>query len=117
MADGPAGPASLQEACQLLVTAAQERNQQRGANIGSAKEADAPHYTSVLYAGAPQYVEAVRRMVSEAAEVTRVDSLVSSEQLGSSIAIGALYEREVIQQIRLCHAQALVAIRTCQASQ
>ncbi|MHB8597994.1 MAG: glutamate mutase L [Ktedonobacteraceae bacterium] len=100
MADGPAGPASLQEACQLLVTAAQERNQQRGANIGSAKEADTPHYTSVLYAGAPQYVEAVRRMVSEAAEVTRVDSLVSSEQLGStSIAIGALYEREVIQQI------------------
>jgi hypothetical protein len=100
MADGPAGPASLQEACQLLVTAAQERNQQRGANIGSAKEADAPHYTSVLYAGAPQYIEAVRRMVSEAAEVTRVEPLVSSEQLGStSIAIGALYEREVIQQI------------------
>ncbi|HLJ35455.1 MAG TPA: glutamate mutase L [Ktedonobacteraceae bacterium] len=99
MADGPAGPTPLQEACQLLVTAAQERNQQRGANI-SASKAGSPHYTSVIYAGAPQYVEAVSRMVSEAAEVTRVDSLVSATQLGpTSMAIGALYEREVIQQI------------------
>ena len=100
MADGPAGPTSLQEACQLLVTAAQERNQQRSATIGAAKDAGTPHYTSVIYAGAPQYLEAVRRMVSEAAEVTRVDSLVSAAQLGpTSIAIGALYEREVIQQV------------------
>ncbi|MEO8972377.1 MAG: glutamate mutase L [Ktedonobacteraceae bacterium] len=100
MAVGPAGPTPLQEACQLLVTAAQERNQQRGANIGATGEAGTPHYTSVIYAGAPQYLEAVRRMVSEAAEVTRVDSLESVAQLGStSMAIGALYEREVIQQV------------------
>lgn len=100
MADGPAGPTPLQEACQLLVTAAQERNQQRSATIGAAKDAGTPHYTSVIYAGAPQYIEAVRRMVSEAAEVTRVDSLVSATQLGpTSMAIGALYEREVIQQV------------------
>lgn len=99
MADGPAGPTPLQEACQLLVAAAQERNQQRGADI-SASKAGSPHYTSVIYAGAPQYIEAVSRMVSEAAEVTRVDSLVSATQLGpTSIAIGALYEREVIQQV------------------
>src|SRR5579863_2447785 len=51
MADGPAGPTPLQEACQLLVTVAQERNQQRGAQIGAAKEASTPHYTSVIYAG------------------------------------------------------------------
>ena len=99
MADGPAGPTPLQEACQLLVTAAQERNQQRGVDI-SASKSGSPHYTSVIYAGAPQYVEAVSRMVSEAAEVTRVDPLVSATQLGpTSMAIGALYEREVIQQV------------------
>ena len=100
MADGPVGPTSLQEACQLLVTAAQERNQQRGSGIATAKKPGTPYYTSVVYAGAPQYVEAVRRMVSEAAEVTPVEPLVSAEQLGpTSIAIGGLYEREVIQRI------------------
>ena len=100
MADGPAGPAPLQEACQLLVTAAQERNQQRAAHIRAGAKEEGTRYTSVIYGGASQYVEAVQRMVSEAAEVTRVEPLVSTAQLGpTSIAAGALYEREVIQRI------------------
>ncbi len=100
MADGAAGPAPLQEACQLLVTVAKERNKQRAAHIGAGAKEAGTHYTSVIYGGAPQYVEAVERMVSEAAEVTRVEPLVSTAQLGpTSIAAGALYEREVIQQI------------------
>ena len=100
MADGPAGPAPLQEACQLLVAVAQERNQRRAAHIGAGVKEVGSRYTSVIYGGAPQYVDAVQRMVSEVAEVTHVDPLVSAAQLGpTSIAVGALYEREVIQQI------------------
>ena len=95
MADGPAGPVPLQEACQLLTNAANERGEQQGAR---ANENTAQ--CAVLYAGAPQYIEAVRRMLYGVADVTRVDSLVSQAQLSSiSIAVGALHERSVLQHI------------------
>ncbi|GAC1563829.1 MAG: glutamate mutase L [Ktedonobacteraceae bacterium] len=95
MADGPAGPVPLQEACQLLVNAAKQREEQYGAK---ADENSVP--CAVLYAGAPQYIDAVRRMLYGVADVTRVDSLVSQAQLGSiSIAVGALHERSVLQRI------------------
>lgn len=103
MADGPAGAIPLQEACQLLINAAKERNaspQAQGADPqATASQAIQPHW-SVLYAGAAQYVDATRRMLSGVADVTRVESLVSQEQLGSiSIAAGTLHERHVIQTI------------------
>ncbi len=95
MADGPAGPIPLQEACQLLINAAKEREGQRDPRADGNDIACA-----VLYAGAPQYIEAVRRMLYGVADVTRVDSLVSQAQLGSiSIAVGTLHERNVIQHI------------------
>jgi len=87
-ADGPAGPTPLQEACQLLVNVAREQ--------GNASYS----VVSVVYAGAPQYVEAVRRMLQGVGDVTRVDPLTTQGQLGTiSTAIGALHERAVIQQI------------------
>lgn len=93
MADGPAGPASLQEACQLLINAAHESNDQQEAKVAARK-------VSTLFAGAPQYVEAVRRMLQGSAEVTRVDPLVSQAQIGPiSIATGVLYDRDVIQKL------------------
>ena len=102
MADGPAGPAPLQEACQLLVMAAQDRNVKQAASTSAGvpvQEAAAKQFW-VLYAGAPQYIEAVRRLLSGVADVTRVDSLVSPAQLGSiSIAANALHERAVIRHI------------------
>jgi len=95
MADGPAGPVPLQEACQLLANAAKEREEQYGARAD-----ENAVQCAVLYAGAPQYIEAVRRMLYGVADVTRVDSLVSQAQLGSiSIAVGALHERSVLQRI------------------
>ncbi|GAC1393101.1 MAG: glutamate mutase L [Ktedonobacteraceae bacterium] len=95
MADSSAGPIPLQEACQLLVNATKEREEQYGARTdGSSAQC------AVLYAGAPQYIEAVRRMLYGVADVTRVNSLVSQAQLGSiSIAVGALHERNVMQHI------------------
>src|SRR5947208_1216542 len=55
---------------------------------------------SVLYAGAPQYVEAVRRMLGNAADLTRVDPLTSQSQVGQiSVASGALHERNVLKQL------------------
>ncbi len=102
MADGPGGPIPLQEACQLLVSAAKERNELYGAQASTAvpPEDAAAMQCSVLYAGAPQYVDAVRRMLYGVADVTRVDSLVSQAQLGSiSVAVGALHERNVIQRV------------------
>lgn len=100
MADGPAGPAPLQEACQLLVAATQEHNRRRAASIGAGAKEHGAHYTSVIYGGAPQYVEAVRRMVSEVSEVTRVDPLLSAAQLGpTGVAAGALYDRDVMQHV------------------
>ncbi len=89
LADSPAGATPLQQACELIVRAAQDANQQ-------AEDYQLP----VLYAGAPQFVEAVRRMLNGYAEVTRVETLVSQAQLGpTSMAASALYERDVIQRI------------------
>jgi hypothetical protein len=91
MADGPAGPRPLQEACQLLLNAA--KSQERQGPPAS------PQY-SVLYAAAPQYIEATRRMVSGVADVSRVEPLVSQAQLGAiSVATSALHEWHVIQHI------------------
>ena len=96
MADGPAGPAPLQEACQLLLNAVSEQG--KGQAVGMAP--DGAEHISVVYAGAPQYVEAVRRMVQNVADVTRVDPLLAQAQLGPiSMAVGALHERDVIQRI------------------
>jgi hypothetical protein len=102
MADGPSGPAPLQEACQLLVGATKELNEQYGASIsaGVAAHDIASRQIAVLHAGAPEYVEAVRRMLQGFAEMTRVDSLVSQDQIGPvSIAAGGLYERDVMQHL------------------
>jgi MutL protein len=102
MADGPSGPGALQEACQLLVNVFRERNEQYGAHVaaGAPLQNGSTKQCSVIYAGAPQYVDAVRRMLQGAANVTRVDPLVSSAQLGAiSIAVGALHEQNVIQRV------------------
>jgi hypothetical protein len=102
MADGPAGPTALQEACQLLANTAQDLLTQapvRSNGNGISNERNAHQFT-VLYAGAPQYVEAVRGMLQNVAEVTRVDPLVSQAQLRSiSVTAGAFYDRDVIQRI------------------
>lgn len=91
-ADGPAGPQSLQEACQLLLSAAQ--GQQRP------KEMQATAQYAILYAGAPQYIEAVRGMTQGIADFTRVDTLTSQAQLGPiSVAAAALHERDVLQHL------------------
>lgn len=91
-ADGPAGPTSLQDACQLLINAARDTS--------SAVQSGEARKYSVIYAGAPQYLDAVRRMLKDVGEVTRVDPLLSNSQLSSaSAAIGALYERLSIQQL------------------
>jgi hypothetical protein len=90
-ADGPAGASPLQEACQLVISTVQAINQQPAAE---------PYQMPVIYAGAPQFVEAIRRMLNGYAEVTRVETLTSPAQLGpTSIAANALYERDVIQRI------------------
>lgn len=89
-ASSPAGALPLQEACQLLISSVQEINQQ---------EAAGPYRMPVIYAGAPEFVEAVRHMLNGYAEVTRVDMLSSPAQLGpTSMAANAIYERDVIQQ-------------------
>ncbi len=102
MANGPAGPSALQEACHLLVNATRELNERHSA---SASAGVSPHdvasrQVTVLYGGAPQYIEAVRSMLQGTAEVARVDALVSQAQIEPiSIAAGELYERDVMQQI------------------
>ncbi len=89
--EGPAGATPLQEACQLVIQAVKVLSQQ-------AK--DGRYQLPVLYAGAPQFVEAVRRMLNGFAEVTRIDPLLSQAQLGPvSMAASALYERDVIRRI------------------
>ncbi|HEX7736369.1 MAG TPA: glutamate mutase L [Ktedonobacteraceae bacterium] len=91
LAETPAEAAPLQEACQLVTNALQDQQKQ-----GLTRAKPFP----VLYAGAPQYVEAVRRMLQGQAEVTRVETLSSLKQLGPvSMASTALYERDVIQQV------------------
>ena len=102
LADGPAGPTPLQEACQLVNNAVQERNKSLNGSASATSSSQDTRIVPlpVLYAGAPQYVEAVRRMLNGYAEVTRVEPLVSQEQLGpTSMAATALYEREVIRRI------------------
>ena len=92
-ANGPAGPSPLQEACQLLVNAAQENAKSENFSGNEQKQGYA-----VIYAGAPQYVEAVRRMLQNVAEVTRVDNLTDANQLATiSSAIGSLHERACLQ--------------------
>jgi MutL protein len=102
LTDNPAGPSPLQEACQLVINAIQElTNTHNGSAPAKSGHNDAGSvHLPVLYAGAPQYVEAVRRMLNGHAEVTRVETLVSQDQLGpTSMAATALYEREVIRRI------------------
>jgi MutL protein len=102
VAGGPAGPTPLQEACQLIIDAVQELNKSHNGNASATSSSNTTDITSlpVLYAGAPQYVEAVRRMLNGYAEITRVETLVSQEQLGpTSMAATALYEREVIRHV------------------
>ncbi len=102
LADGPAGPAPLQDACQLLLSGARELNERQSTNAASDNGASATalHQFDALYAGAPQYVEAVRRMLQGVAQITRVDPLVSRAQIGpTSIATSALYERNVLQKL------------------
>lgn len=101
MADGPAGPNPLQEACHLLINASRERNAQQAASssAGVPVEDIAAKRLSVLYAGAPQYVEAVRRMLQEVADMTRLDPLTSTQISPTSIAAGLLHERTVLQHV------------------
>lgn len=102
MVDAPTGPNSLQEACQLLMQAARERNEQYAASVsaGIPTQDSATKQFSVIYAGAPQYRDAVHTMLQGVADVTRVDSLTSPAQLSPiSAAVGALHERNVIQHI------------------
>ena len=90
-AEPPTGATPLQEACQLIVNALQDQHGQ-----GPGRNTPLP----VLYAGAPQYVEAVRRMLHGHAEVTRVETLTQQTGLGPvSMAATALYERDVIQRV------------------
>ena len=102
LADSPAGPTPLQEACQLVISAVQELNnhQNGSAPVKPAQGNVARRQLPVIYAGAPQFIEAVRRMLSGYAEVTRVETLVSPEQLGpTSMAATTIYERDVMQRI------------------
>ncbi|MGH2510912.1 MAG: glutamate mutase L, partial [Ktedonobacteraceae bacterium] len=90
-ADPPAGATPLQEACQLVVNFLQDQRKQ-----GPGRNTPLP----VLYSAAPQYVEAVRRMLHGYAEVTRVEELGSPAGLSPmSMATTALYERDVIQHV------------------
>src|SRR6266568_3717622 len=102
LADGPAGPTPLQEASQLLVSAVQELNERRSASTsaGISPHDLPPYQLPVIYAGAPQYIEAVRRMLGGLAQVAHVDPLASPAQLGPiSLATNTLYERNVMQYI------------------
>ncbi len=93
-ADGPAGATPLQEACQLIVNAVQS------GSLEAYSMSNASHQLPVLYAGAPQYIEAVRTMLKGFAEFTRIETLTSQAQLGPmSMSATALYERDVIQSI------------------
>jgi hypothetical protein len=101
MADGPAGPNSLQEACQLLINASKERREQLGSVSSPGIHGVVSNQpVSALYAGAPQYVEAVRRMLNGVAEVNRVDPLTSQNQVGNiSVAASSLYEKDVLRRV------------------
>ena len=101
-ADGPAGPTPIQEACQLLVNTFRQQNEQRGASSSSsgAPQQTANNQISVLYAAAPQYVQAAQRMLHGVANVAPVNALVSQDQLGLiNVAMGTLHERNIIQRL------------------
>jgi hypothetical protein len=100
--NNPADATPIQEACQLIINADQALNEQRNASASAGvTQNDLAHRPlAVLYATAPQFIEATRRMLNGYAEVVRLDPLVSQAQLAStSVAIAALYEREVIESI------------------
>jgi len=102
LADSSAGPTPLQEACQLIINAVQELNNYQNGSTSDrvAQNNTGMHRLPVLYAGAPQFVEAVKSMLNGYAEVTRVETLTSQEQLGpTSMAATALYERDVIHRV------------------
>ena len=100
MADTPAGATPLQEACQLLVNAAREQRAHSTQNGNSPTQESNLEPYSVIYAAAPQYVEAVRRMIQNVAEVTRADPLVSPAQIGLvSMAVGETYEKHITQHL------------------
>ncbi|MBX5449055.1 glutamate mutase L [Thermogemmatispora sp.] len=89
MADGPTGATPIQEACQLLLNAAHEQ-----------REKTRTFPLPVLYAAAPQYVEASRRLINGAGEVMRLDPLVSTANLGPiSMAASSLYERTILRRL------------------
>lgn len=97
MAEPPAGPAPLQEACQLLINAAQE----------TARQGMEEQSCAVIYAGAAQYVEAVQGMLRDVVQVKRTDPLTSQADLAPvSMAAGEIYEKDVLSLIpgykRLC---------------
>ncbi len=90
MADSPSGPAPLQEACQLLVNTARD----------TARQSTEEQVCAVIYAGAPQYVEAVKGMLRDVAEVKRTEPLTSQADLASiSMVVGELYEHDIIPRI------------------
>ncbi len=101
-ADGPAGPTPLQEACQALLNSVQHFNdrQNAGASAGIPTDDLASGRLPILYAAAPQYIEAVRRLLGTQAEVTRLESLNSQEQIAPiTYAANALFEREVMERL------------------
>jgi hypothetical protein len=101
-ADGPTGATPLQEACQLLINASRQHNEQYDVNSSAARASQhtTTNQISVLYAAAPQYVEAVQRMLYGVANVAPVNTLVTQEQLGSiNVAMCALHERNIIQRL------------------
>jgi hypothetical protein len=102
MAEGPGGPNALQEATQLLVNAVQELNERHGAKVsaGVPPQDVATRQLPVIYAGAPQYIEAVQRMLHNLGEVATVEALVSPAQLGPiNLATNTLYDRDVIRHV------------------
>jgi hypothetical protein len=102
LADSPAGPNALQEACQLLVNMVRDRNERHSASAsaGIPLQDSAAKAISVLYAGAPQYVEAVKRLVKDVADIKRVDPLTGPAQLAAvSTSIGALHDQNVLRSL------------------
>jgi hypothetical protein len=101
-AEGASGPTPLQEACQLLLNAARDRNELYSASASAGVPAQdiAASQCAVLYAGAPQYVDAVRRMLQGTAEVTRLEPLAAQSSLMPiSTAVGTLHEQSVIEHL------------------
>src|SRR5204862_423721 len=78
------GPIALQEACKLSINAVQEMKKPNNGDASATSSWIAAGITPlpILYAGAPEYVDAARRMLNGYAEVARIETLVSQEQLG-----------------------------------